>query len=140
MTRENVYFTLLLLCALTTAYFAGERRVLMLKIRWLVADRDRLILELQKATDRLISSWKDGYTVPPADGDAEPEERAPMDAETQEFLSQWDGAARAHWERFVAQRRAAGRTARETLADAHMAVETGQANLLQPQLSEAVPY
>lgn len=136
--------------ALATAYFVGEVRVLTVKLKLTAADRDkweaearRREAELRVAIDRLIASWKDGYTVPDAgevvDGDV-PAPMPPMSVEEQEFLQQWEGPARAYWERFMLARKAAGRTTAQALADAEATLVNGQENLLQPQLAPATPY
>ena len=134
--------------ALTAAFFAGEVRVLRVKLTLTAKDRDRWEAEarsreaeLKVALDRLIASWKEGYTIPDAPPADETEDARPlMDQEAQTFLSQWEGAARAHWERFLIARRAAGRTGAQALADAEAVIVTGQENLLQPQLAPAVSY
>ena len=100
----------------------------------LMPEIEKLRAEVKSTNERLYAAWKDGYSVPPAIPDEEPELDAAFSPGQNEWLDQWeDPEARGRWGRFLTARMRTGRTAEGAIADAELQLVTGQERMLMPQ-------
>jgi hypothetical protein len=93
------------------------------------------------AQERLVSSWKDGYTVPSApELEEEHASEAPiLTASQEEWLDQWEDAeTRQRWAQFLLRRHRAGRTQDAALADAELELVGGRERLMTPQATSGL--
>lgn len=88
----------------------------LLVFRALDAERREMRGLYQAAMDRLLSAWRDGVTIPPADVPAPAPTVDTLDPVVEDWLEQFDDAGRAHYGRKARDLARAGRGGPEIVA------------------------
>lgn len=102
---RRVTVAVLLAAAVTGALAFGAGALFVHRFVALPAEAraDAALREVREANDRLLSAWNSGVQVPPPDGPAPESPDGDLEPVVEDWLSQWDGAGRAHFARKARQ-------------------------------------